>query len=83
MPADKLGRYMRSPEFLKRANEAVTEAVRDLTSHGIRPVYLDRKAGRIVGVGHDASSGDAACEGRQVPDILKAHENGTGARNER
>ena len=38
MPADKLGRYMRSPEFLKRVNEAVSEAVRDLESHGIQPV---------------------------------------------
>lgn len=78
MPADKLGRYMRSPEFLKRANEAVAEAVRDLKSHGIRPVHLDRKTGRIVGVSHDASSGDAACEGRRVPDILKSERKRNG-----
>ncbi|APR34321.1 hypothetical protein [Paraburkholderia sp. SOS3] len=73
MPADKLGRYMRSPEFLKRANEAVAEAVRDLEAHGIRPVYLDRKTGRIVGGSDDALREDGACEGRRLPDILKRH----------
>ncbi|MDR6384013.1 hypothetical protein [Paraburkholderia caribensis] len=71
MPADKLGRYMRSPEFLKRANHAVAEAVRDLEAHGIQPVYLDRKTGRIAGGSDDALREDGACEGRQHPDILK------------
>jgi hypothetical protein len=78
MPADRLGHYMRSPEFLKRANEAVAEAVRDLESHGIQPVYLDRKAGRIVGVSYDALSEDAACEGRRVLDILKSERKRNG-----
>jgi hypothetical protein len=80
MPADKLGRYMRSPEFLKRANEAVAEAVRDLESHGIQPVYLDRKTGRIVGGSDDALSEDAACEGRRVPDILKSERKSNGGK---
>jgi len=71
MPADKLGRYMRSPEFLKRANEAVAEAVRDLELHGIQPVYLDRKTGWIAGGSGNALREDRACEGRRVPDILK------------
>jgi len=78
MPADKLGRYMRSPEFLKRANEAVAEAVRELETKGIRPVYLDRKTGGIVGGSHNASSADAACEGRWVPAILKSERKRNG-----
>ncbi|WP_186071082.1 hypothetical protein [Burkholderia gladioli] len=78
MPSDKLGRYMRSPEFLKRANEAVIEAVRGLRLRGIRPVYLDRETGRIVGASDDASSGDAACEGRRVPDKLKREQKRSG-----
>ncbi|MGS1070553.1 hypothetical protein [Burkholderia glumae] len=78
MPADKLGRYMRSPEFLKRANEAVIEAVRGLRLHGIRPVHLDRETGRIVGASYDASSGDAACEERRIPDKLKSKQKRSG-----
>lgn len=42
MPADKLGRYMRSDLFLSRANAAVREAVRDLEDHGITPTYVQR-----------------------------------------
>ncbi|MFL9903323.1 hypothetical protein PQR71_35205 [Paraburkholderia fungorum] len=49
MPADKLGRFMTSKEFLRRANAAVVEAVRHLEARGIKPVYLDRKTGRITG----------------------------------
>ncbi|WP_060074579.1 hypothetical protein [Burkholderia cepacia] len=64
MAADKLGRYMRSPEFLKRANEAVAEAVRDLESRGIQPVYLDRKTGRIVGGSEDVLRENGSCEER-------------------
>ncbi|MFC0402541.1 hypothetical protein [Paraburkholderia rhizosphaerae] len=71
MPADKLGRYMRSPEFLKRANDAIAEAVRDLESHGVQPVYLDRKTGWIVRGSDDASRENASCEGEALPDILK------------
>ena len=83
MSADKLGRYMRSPEFLKRANEAVVEAVRALESHGIQPVYLDRKTGRIVRGSEDALREIGSCEGRGVPDILNCKANPTGSKNER
>ncbi|WP_459199430.1 hypothetical protein ACQVRX_07315 [Ralstonia pseudosolanacearum] len=43
MPADKLGRYITSPEFLRRANEAVAKAVRELEAKGIKPVYVARQ----------------------------------------
>nr|WP_311527967.1 hypothetical protein [uncultured Ralstonia sp.] len=43
MPADKLGQYITSPEFLRRANEAVAKAVRELEAKGIKPVYVTRK----------------------------------------
>lgn len=43
MPADKLGRYITSPEFLRRANEAVVKAVRELEAKGIKPVYVTRQ----------------------------------------
>ncbi|MGA3842229.1 hypothetical protein ACI2UC_03455 [Ralstonia nicotianae] len=43
MPADKLGQYMRSDLFLKRANEAVAKAVRELEAKGINPVYATRQ----------------------------------------
>ncbi|CAJ0796068.1 hypothetical protein P3T32_002034 [Ralstonia sp. GP73] len=43
MPADKLGQYMTSPEFLRRANEAVARAVRELEAKGIKPVYVTRQ----------------------------------------
>ncbi|MRS99206.1 hypothetical protein GJQ57_11145 [Ralstonia pickettii] len=42
MPADKLGRYMRSDLFLSRVNAAVRDAVRDLEEHGITPTYIER-----------------------------------------
>ena len=42
MPADKLGRYMRSDLFLSRVNAAVRDAVRDLEEHGITPTYIQR-----------------------------------------
>lgn len=44
MPADKLGEYMRSPEFLRRANAAVTKSVANLEAKGAKPAYLVRKA---------------------------------------
>lgn len=66
MPANKLGRYMRSPEFLKRANEAVAEAAGDLELHGIQPVYLDRKTGQIVGGSDDELRENGSCEGRSA-----------------
>ncbi|CAG9237336.1 conserved hypothetical protein [Paraburkholderia sabiae] len=80
MPADKLGRYMRSPEFLKRANEAVAEAVRDLESHGVQPVYRDQKTGRIVGGRDDASREDGACQGHRLPDMLDGEDPIQGAK---
>ncbi|MCP1174499.1 hypothetical protein [Ralstonia chuxiongensis] len=43
MPADKLGQYMTSPKFLRRANEAVAKAVRELEAKGIKPVYVTRQ----------------------------------------
>jgi hypothetical protein len=49
MPADKLGRYMTSAAFLRRANAAVAQAVRALEARGIRPAYLDRSTGQIAG----------------------------------
>ncbi|WP_186046457.1 hypothetical protein [Burkholderia gladioli] len=49
MPADKLGRYMTSPEFLERAKAAVEKAVRGLEARGLQPHYMDRKTGRLVG----------------------------------
>ncbi|WP_433864625.1 hypothetical protein [Ralstonia wenshanensis] len=48
MPADKLGRYIASDLFLKRANEAIAEAVRGLEARGIQPCYLDRETDLIV-----------------------------------
>ncbi|MGF6877264.1 hypothetical protein OKW35_006743 [Paraburkholderia sp. MM5477-R1] len=69
MPADKLGRYMKSSKFLARANTAVAKAVRELDAKGIQPAFLDRKTGRIVGLSDDASRPNDACEGRRAPDI--------------
>ena len=43
MPAKKLGQYIRSELFLKRANEAVAEAVRELQAKGIKPTYITRQ----------------------------------------
>ena len=70
MSADNLGRYMKSPEFLRRANEAVAKAVRQLESRGIQPVYRDRNTGRIIGGGDEALHESDACEDRHRPDIL-------------
>jgi hypothetical protein len=39
MPADKLGKYMHSPEFLRRAQKAIERAVADLEAKGLKPVY--------------------------------------------
>ncbi|MEZ0606191.1 hypothetical protein ACAX43_29300 [Paraburkholderia sp. IW21] len=71
MPADKLGRYMTSPEFLQRANASVAEAVRELETKGIKPVYLDRRTGQIVGGEDDQGREKDSCEGQAAPDILK------------
>ncbi|WP_176059968.1 hypothetical protein [Paraburkholderia sp. BCC1876] len=71
MPADKLGRYMTSPEFLKRAKAAVADAVHKLEAKGIQPAYVDRRAGRIVGGKDDEDRGKGPCEGEAVPDMLK------------
>ncbi|WP_175771240.1 hypothetical protein [Burkholderia ambifaria] len=73
MSADKLGRFMASPEFLARANAAIAKSVRELEMKGIQPVYADRDAGRIVGA--DASRKNGSCEGRCVTDILKREAN--------
>ncbi|MHA6828476.1 hypothetical protein ACQUJV_19935 [Ralstonia pseudosolanacearum] len=43
MPADKLGQYIRSDLFLKRVNEVIAEAVRELEANGIKPVYITRQ----------------------------------------
>jgi hypothetical protein len=50
MPADKLGKYMTSSEFLRRANEAVTKSVADLEAKGIKPAYITRpsKLGQYI-----------------------------------
>ncbi|WP_175862258.1 hypothetical protein [Burkholderia cepacia] len=76
MSADKLGRFMTSPEFLARANAAIARSVRELEMKGIQPVYGDRNAGRIVGA--DASRKNGSCEGRCVVDILKREANPKG-----
>ncbi|USS46257.1 hypothetical protein NFI99_15100 [Burkholderia glumae] len=83
MPADKLGRYMMSSEFLERANAAITKAVRDLESRNIQPAYRDRKTGQIVGSGEGALREVGSCEGRGIPDILNQKANPTGAKDER
>ncbi|MBR8229827.1 hypothetical protein KDX05_16055 [Burkholderia vietnamiensis] len=76
MSADKLGRFMASPEFLARANAAIARSVRELKMKGIQPVYSDRNAGRIVGA--DASRTNGSCDGRCVTDILKREANPMG-----
>ncbi|MDN7893024.1 hypothetical protein QZM93_30930 [Burkholderia cepacia] len=80
MPADKLGRDMKSSEFLVRANAAVAKAVRELDAKGIQHAYLDRKAGRIVGRSDDASDANDSCEGRRATDILNSEDPTRGAR---
>jgi hypothetical protein len=67
MPADKLGRYTTSPEFLRRANAAVTKAVRALEGRGIRPAYVNRSPGQIVGDGIDINREDTGVSGRAGP----------------
>ena len=65
MPADKLGRYLKSDLFLARVNAAVAEAVRDLEEHGITPTYVVRgpkdaateASGEVVKVSAGKSSG--------------------------
>jgi len=74
MPADKLGRYMQSPEFLKRARAAVAKAVRELEAKGIQPAYLDRRTGRSMGHRDDVARADDPCEGRRPPDILNGED---------
>ncbi|WP_169743331.1 hypothetical protein [Caballeronia glathei] len=46
MPADKLGKYMQSPEFLRRANTAVAKVVANLEAKGIKPAYIARKSAK-------------------------------------
>ncbi|WP_175898669.1 hypothetical protein [Burkholderia vietnamiensis] len=80
MPADRLGRYMSSAEFLRRANEAVAEAVHELESHGIQPVYRDRKTGQIIGGGDETLHENDACEDRDRSDILNDEDPNRGTR---
>lgn len=42
MSADKLGRFMTSPEFLKRANALIEQAARKLEMRGIQLAYIHR-----------------------------------------
>lgn len=83
MSTDKLGRYMTSEVFLARANAAIASAASKLEAEGIKPVYLDRKTGRIVGDRDDTSRANGSCEGRRAPDILNSEDPSTGRRNER
>lgn len=62
---------MVSPEFLKRANAAVTKAVQELEAKGIKPAYANRKPVRLVGSSDNTSCEKRSCEGSGVPDILK------------
>lgn len=61
----KLGKCMKSPEFLERANTAITAATDELLAHGVRPVYLDRSTGQTVGGGVDID-----IEDREIRDVL-------------
>jgi hypothetical protein len=70
MPADKLGRFMTSSEFLRRANAAVAEAVCLLEARGIKPAYVDRETGQITGDGdaeHLADRGPAGHAKQSFP----------------
>jgi hypothetical protein len=49
MPADKLGKYMTSPEFLRRANAAVAKSVANLEAKSIKPAYIARPPTSDVG----------------------------------
>jgi len=42
MAGEKLGEFVASGEFLRRANKAITEAVRDLEAKGVKPAYVIR-----------------------------------------
>lgn len=42
MSADKLGRFMTSPEFLLRANALIEQAVQKLETRHIQPAYIHR-----------------------------------------
>jgi hypothetical protein len=64
MPADKLGRYMTSPEFLRHANAAVGRAVRALEAKGIAPAYITRPIGTVPDVDTQAV----------IDDLLRGHE---------
>jgi len=46
MPADKLGKYMTSADFLQRANAAVKKSVSNLEAKGIDPAYSARRSKR-------------------------------------
>lgn len=83
MPADRLGRYMKSPAFLARANAAVVKAAHALDAKGISLAYLDRKTGRIIGSSDNACRTNGSCEGRRTPDILNSGDPIQGAENER
>lgn len=50
MAADKLAQFVASGEFLKRANAAITEAVRELEAKGIKPAYVMRQASDLAAV---------------------------------
>jgi hypothetical protein len=58
MPADKLGRYMTSPQFLERANAAVRKAVERLEAKGVKPACVTRRAS-------DTADARAAREARE------------------
>ncbi|MBN3817543.1 hypothetical protein G3N57_13400 [Paraburkholderia sp. Se-20369] len=63
MAADKLGRYLTSPEFRARANAAIAKAIRELEAKGIQPVYINRKSRGVVGSSSDVSRESDAHEG--------------------
>ena len=56
MSADKLGRYITSPAFLARANEAVSRAVARLEAKGIKPAYVERGGSGMVSEKADQTS---------------------------
>jgi hypothetical protein len=45
MSPDKLGRYMKSDEFLQKANTAIKKAVSELEAKVIKPAYVVRESG--------------------------------------
>lgn len=44
MPANKLGRFMRGPEFLQWVSLAIEDAARDLESRGIELTNIECEA---------------------------------------